>query len=419
MKIKSFMLSAAVLLGWVVQAQAADKVRDELITTTDRTCGIHYLTHGNTVGWYLTEVEGSCPNGLLNGMGQITIRNAFGQVIQSVKGVFVQGYPVKSDYGDITLKTLWLSDTSNQSLIFDLGTEERLNIQYLGKMTATRGSDDSYSPFEACYPVVVLAVTPDLDLFADEAVQQELINSILNRLDSVCPEARQVYLYGSNVDNPKNEDIAFFADINLEVGHIKIRRLPSSPRIRDVLTNPAEASDIPIPKEIRRETGLPVVQITPVKPENQPAPTFQPAKEPEVATPSVLPAQVPLLPEPVVAPESAPEPIPEPLISPKPVAEPQAPMPEIRPTLDDIPALLTAARLLKQPVEGKALVHISRFDATGLALTDKPVALRLKGNNMPLGWGVVQGTFSYTPLQNNADTIGFVQVQSFTPMKEK
>ena len=413
-------------MGFCAYAGPDDRVRDELITTTDRSCGIHYLTNKNTIGWYITEVEGTCLNGLLDGMGHISLRNAFGKVVQETAGFFVQGYPMESNYGNINLKTLLLGDT-NQELIFDLGSEERLDIKYMGKMTSTRQSDDTYSAFDACHPAVVLAVTPHLDLFEDEAVQQELINSVINRVAPVCPETNQIYFYGSDKDNPENKDIAFFADINLESGHIKVRRLPSSPRLRDVLTNPADAMDIPIPKEIRRETGLPVVQVTPVKPESKPAPAVPPTEKskqqviPLSVTPA--PAQMPVLPKTAPAPQPLPttESIaPQPVPAPEPVLaqsqpQPQTPEPTSLPAWDDIPALLTAARLLKQPVDGKALIHIARFDAMGIALTDGPVALRVKGNNLPLGWVVVQGLFSYTPPQNGTDALGFVQVQSFTP----
>ena len=406
------------VIGFGANAQSENRVRDEFITTTDRTCGVHYLTHGNTVGWYLTEVEGSCPNGALNGWGHIALRNAFGKVVKTIDGFWTQGYPTRSDYGNIDLKTLWLSDTPNQSLVFDLGTEERLNIRYLGKMTSTRQADDTYSVFDACQPAIVLAVTPDLDFFEDEAVQQELINSVLNRVAPVCPEIHQIYFYGSTEENPENKDVAFFADIDLESGHIKVRRLPSSPRIRDILSNPLESADIPIPKEIRRETGLPIVQITPVKPENKPAPTIkqEPAPKQVSAEPILLSIPQPPVPEPAITPiPTATQPTP----ALQPTIEAPATEPDPKPAWDDIPALLTASRLLKQPVEGKALVHIFKFDATGVALTDGPTALRLKGENLPLGWVLVQGLFTHTPPKTAGDTIGFVQVQSSTPVGEK
>jgi len=402
------------LLSVAASAFAADSVRDEFITTTDRTCGIHYLTDGNTVGWYLTEVSGSCPGGVLDGRGSVAVRNAFGKPVRNLSGFFTQGYWTGKIPQKVPLKTLLLSDSDTQTLLFELGGEERLDLHYLGRMTATRSSDGGYGPFSACRPVWILAVTPHTDIFEDEAVQQELINSVLNQARDLCPEADQIYFYGSDTEDPTNKDIAFFADIRLSTGQIKVRRLPSSPRVRDILTRPAEAADIPVPKEIRQETGLPVVEITPVRPEQptaeKPAPTPKP-----VAIP-VLPPTPPAEPTPVT-----PEITPTPEVT---QAEPEeAPIPEAAPapipdTWDDIPALLTASRLLKQPVDGKTLIHISHFDETGAALTDEPAVLRLKGNSLSLGWGIAEGAFSHTATQGPTDSVGFVQVRSFTPVSK-
>ena len=411
MRIKNTLFYFVLLMGLNAYAGSDDRVRDELITTPDRTCAIHYLTQGNTVGWYVTEVEGSCPNGLLNGAGKATLRNAFGKVVRQIAGFFTHGYPTREDYGEITLKTLWLSDSSTQSLVFDLGSGEANDIHYLGKMTSTRQSDEAYSAFDACHPATILALTKDEMIFGDETVQQDLIDAVLNRVAPICPDAPRIYVYGSSKENPENKDIAFFADIDLDSGHIKVRRLPISARVRDVLGDPEAAADFPVPKEIRRETGLPVVQITPVKPEVKPLPHP--------------------IPEPTIEPRIKKQPIPQPE-SPSPaMIQPPAPMAQTQipsapaetkaseSSWDDVPALLTASRLLKQPVEGKVLLHIARFDATGLAITDAPVALRLKGNNLPLGWVGVMGTFSHTPPQASTDTLGFVQVQTFTPIGDK
>ena len=418
MKIKNALFGLIILSGLNAFALPDNHVRDELIATTDRSCGIHYLTHNNTIGWYLTEVEGTCVNGVLNGFGHVSLRNAFGKVVQDITGFFVQGYPTQSNYEGVSLKTLWLAD-NNLSLTFDLGKEERLDIKYLGRMTSLRQSDETYTSFDACHPAIILAVTPNLDLFEDEAVQQELINSVINRIAPVCPDTTQIYFYGSDKEDPENKDIAFFADINMETGHIKVRRLPSSPRIRDVWNSPKEAADIPVPHEIRRESGLPVVQITPVKPGSKPTVVNPASKEPKTRS---IPISTHPVPKKVSASESVLEPQTVPttqspsIIQPNPAPATEAPQ---RPDWDDIPALLTAARLLKQPVEGKALIHISQFDNTGIALTDNPTALRVKGDKLPLGWIVVQGLFSYTPAQTSSDTIGFVQVQSFKTLGEK
>jgi hypothetical protein len=355
----------------------ASLVKDVVLSTTDRSCHVHYLTHGNTTGWFLTEVDGSCSKGKLSGVGSVVIRDAFGNEEEKLTGYFNQGYWLGSDFLNVPLKTLLLNhDSEEQFLTYELGKEERLDIQYLGKMTSTRRSDKTYGPFLACDPVRVLAITSDMDLFADENVQHNLISSVVQKARAICPETLQIQFYAADRDDPQNEDIFFFADIDLETQHIKVRRVPTSSRDR---------------KAIKIETTEPILEDNVMPVENKDS------EEKEILYPTPLPPVDPMLKQSEVATF--------------PVLDANTEM-----RLDKIPHLLTASRLLKQPVEGKVLVHVERFDETGRAVVDKPVVLTAKGSGLSLGWGVLSGRFEYlSPNGKLEGTRGRVEVDSFIP----
>ena len=390
-------------------------VHDAVLTTLDRSCAVHYLSHANTTGWYISEADGYCPDGYLHGAGYAIIRNAFGKEVAQLVGSFTQGYWTGNTPVPAVLDTLYLGDSESQTLTFDLGQEDRLDLRYIGKLSATRRSDNTYGPFLGCEPAYVLARTPDLDLFADEGVQQELISSVITRIKAICPAVNQIYFYGSDKDNPENKEIAFFADINLSAHQIRVRRLPSSPRMQDILTDPADRTPtFPRPREVRHEKALPVVQVRPIKEEE--TPIAEPVPTPVVAQPIpvVLPASTPITPA-VEPPVAQPTPVPE-------VIPPVVDTPPVQPTaskpvyLDGIPNLLTISRLLKEPVSGRALVHVARFEEAGVAFVDAPVFLQIRGAGLSLGWGVVDGLFSYVPPEGSlSDIRGTVQVHSFTP----
>ena len=77
---------------------------------------------------------------------------------------------------------------------------------------------------------------------------------------------------------------------------------------------------------------------------------------------------------------------------------------------------MTASRLLKQAVDGKALVHIDSFNEMGEAVADKPVRLKIKGNGLSLGWGVLEGYFTYLYPSGKLDELrGIAEATSFTP----
>ncbi len=352
----------------------AAPVRDVVLNSTDKTCSIHYLTHGNTTGWFLTDISGSCASGSLSGEGSVVVRNAFGKVEEQLIGYFNQGYWTGTEPIRVPLKTLLLNhDSEEQFLTYDLGQEERLDVHYLGKMTATRRSDNTYGPFLSCDPVRILAMTSDSELFTDESVQQGLISSAVQRARNICPQTMQIQFYGSDRDNPQNEDIFFYADIDLDTKHITVKRVPTSSRTK---------------KEVR--TILKDNPPQPLNDNNQKPTSTQDTALPNLKTEGIkhpkTTANLPILDVDT----------------------------EIR--LDKIPHLLTASRLLKQAVDGKTLVHIASFNEMGEAVADKPVRLKIKGNGLSLGWGVLEGNFTYFyPSGKFNEPRGMVESISFTP----
>ena len=249
-----------------------------------------------------------------------------------------------------------------------------MDIQYLGKMTSTRRSDKTYGPFLACDPVRVLAVTSDIDLFVDDSVQHNLISSVVQKSRALCPETVQIQFYAADRDDPQDEDIFFFADIDLETQHIKVRRVPSSSRDRKTIEIETKA------EPISEDNAMPV--------ENK-----------DLAEKEIL------YPDPVAPTLKQLETVKLPILDVN---------TEMR--LDKIPHLLTASRLLQQPVDGKVLVHVERFDEIGRAVVDRPVMLTAKGSGLSLGWGVLSGRFEYLPLNGKLEGArGRVEVDSFIP----
>ena len=373
-KIKEI-LTMVFILSATVGVQASG-VRDVVLSTTDRTCSIHYLTHGNTTGWFLTDVEGDCSSGNLSGEGSVVVLDAFGNIEEQLIGYFNQGYWTGIEPIQVPLKTLLLNhDSEEQFLTFDLGGEKRLDIQYLGKMTSTRRSDKTYGPFLTCDPVRILAVTTDTDLFIDESVQQNLISSVVQRARAICPQSMQIQFYAADKDNPQEEDIFFFADIDLEAKHVKVRRIPTVSKTRKVI----QIKEKNISLEAEEESLVVSESQHPTKNDVEEITNLSiPTEKKETVLP-VLDIDT-----------------------------------EIQ--LDKIPHLLTASRLLKQPVDGKALVHVAYFNDIGEAVVDKPVSLKVKGSGLSLGWGILSGDFIYLqPTGKLNDVRGMVNVLSFVP----
>ncbi len=390
---KVFLFVSILILFFNLSAWAGN-IQDVKLSTSDGQCSFHYLTNKDISNLFIKYIEGQCIDGFISGPAYIVIQDHKTEKMEQINAFFIQGYPFESLFRQVPLKKLTLSNKEEQHMTFDLGTDTTGQISFIGRATAIRLTDNTYGPFTLCNPFWMLIKTDYPDLFSDETVQQNLISDAINKTKSVCPEIQKIRLYGSHTENPENKDISFFADIDLSQKSIKVKRIPSSSRVRDILNNPDIS--IPLPKTIKHENSTPVMTVTPVKSEvkqivsaqseqvkTETKTTKLPVKQPETAKSSKARIQENKL---IV--------------------------------LDEIPHLLTTARLLKQPIQGKVLIHISELLSDNQVIVDLPTPLRAEGENLSVGWGIAEGTFSYIGTGNNPDEVqGFLLIQSFTPKK--
>lgn len=387
-------LMAAVWAGPGLAAESA--VHDTTLTTTDKECALHYITRQKTTGWFLSDVSGSCTNGWLEGPIDFTIRNAFSQPVESGSGFYSQGFHTEPLLHPVRPVALFLSDEDTQTLTYEAGQDS--DIRFVGQGQAAQLSDGSFGPFLLCQPIILTAIARDESVFEDEETQAGVVQSAIARAKTICPEVDQIRLYGSVKENPENADIAFFADIRLSDKQIKVKRVPSSNRVRDILKNPD--AKFPKPRLILQKQGTPIVQVKPVKPTPKPQPIPAPVITPQPQE-NLAEAAAIAIPDSISTPASA-------------SVTPEALVPQT--ALDSIPNLLTASRILKAPVDGQALVHVAYFDDAGSVTIDKPVFMRAQGSGLSLGWGIATGAFRYHQPQNRLDAVrGFIQVQHFTP----
>ena len=404
---------------------------DTSVKTDDGKCAIHYLTQRNVTGWRLDAGQTSCPDGWIDGYADVTIRDAFGQPAEQIYGFFKQGYWTGKYRIDAPVIDRFSTEQGVQSLSFDLGNDPQFDIRFIGQMKSNRAADGSYSAFEACSPVRILAVTDRISLFEDESSQQDLLNTVIQKAHSVCPDAHLIYFFGAEKNRPNKDEIVFFADLDLAQKQIRVRRLPSSPRLTEQEAAARAASDAPLPKVIRHEGGTPLMRVTPIRPlslTDQSTDAQTPPPSAAVVTPTLPEAPAPeqtkrpetspvhltsLQPESAAASSPAePEP-PEPITSPNPVTTPD------EPSLDEVSHLLTASRLLGQPVTGRTAVHVRRVDLSGIAWIDDPVPMRAAGRLLPIGWNIVEGAFSATSPTSQADASeGLIQIKTARPCPE-
>ncbi len=372
------------------------------LSTLDGRCRIFYLTDKNTSGWYVGLPENvSCPEGVLNGYADVTVFNAFSQKAEQIYGYFSHGYwtgnahlkkplikRVSEEYG-VQKATLWLAKDDDS------------DIDYIIQMNARKDQNGTYGPFAVCDPAArVLAVTPHQALFKNPHATQEILDNVLTHVRGVCPTIQRILFFVSSLPDPKQTDIFFFADINLETGktHIKRNTVLTPPQQQNL--SPAESEKEPTRPVLTPATqNVSVSQNFPV--ENHPAPA-QPLPD------SIALKETPVLEnQPAQKTPSSPE---------TPHFEPEESRPETEESrpIDQIAHLKVVSDVLHRPVWGTAVVHVDSILFDGTALTDLPVPLKLYGKIPSIGWSLIAGYFSFPETNTSGSNLhGQVQLASF------
>lgn len=391
------LLNALVLLSGSVLAAPTDG----MLATKEGDCHFYYPTHKNTQGWYIqTTPTDMCRNGFVGAHGEVTIYNAFSKPVEQFYGFFNGGYWT----GDVALSADVLFRRSekdgSRKVFFTLPSEAGLDVQYIGQMTAKKQKDNTYGPFSFCDPFRVLVQTTDFELFVNRDQTTELIDEVAKITRNLCPAEKQILLYGATRQDPKMQDIFFYAEIDLQTAQITIKRNDADKRAQnyekitedaDVKNTADEVSAFAPDKTVVVEPALiPVAdkQKTPAVPEIESVPA---------SVPSVVIGDVP-----------------GDIITPVPKQTLDASDTQI---MDKVPHLLTIARLLKKPIYGTAVVEINRLNEAG-GESDRPVKLKLNGVGLQSGWGVVSGDFEYKSGKKTDDLTGVVQVSSFVPCSD-
>ena len=205
----------------------AETLNEGQLFTKDQSCQFHYLTNQNTTGWHFEIEEGVCQNKLAQGKMTLSIFDAFQRPVEQIFGYFNQGYWI----GNTPLQKEVLTRTSDQAtqkLTFLIGKDDFLKALFIGQMSADPKKDNQYGPFILCEPLKMLVVSEDKDLFQTQANQVSLFEKAQKFAIELCPQQETLMLFGSTKIDPKQEDIFFYADLNVQQENARILKTPDT-----------------------------------------------------------------------------------------------------------------------------------------------------------------------------------------------
>lgn len=220
----------------------AETVNEGQLFTKDQSCQLHYLTDKNVTGWTFEIDAGQCQNKLAQGKMTLSILDAFQRPVEQIFGYFNQGYWV----GNTPLQKEVLTrtaDNATQKLTFLIGKDDFLNALFIGQMSADPKKDTQYGPFILCEPLKMLVVSEDTDLFQTQSNQISLFEKAKKFAFELCPQQESIMLFGSTKIDPMQEDIFFYADLNIQQENARILKTPDQTETTDETISSTQKSD--------------------------------------------------------------------------------------------------------------------------------------------------------------------------------
>ena len=192
-------------------------LEEQEIHSKNGRCHIRYLTEKNVKGWYIDAKQLNCPNeGLLDGYHDITVFNAFSQVVERIYGYFSSGYWTGDAFVSAPFLTRFSEKLGEQKATFLLAKDDENDMDYIGQMVAKKDKEGDYSNFQVCNPFKLLIVTEQIPVFANKKKQQLIFREIAKKVRAICPTEEKVMLFVSPILEPRQEDIVFFSELNLK-----------------------------------------------------------------------------------------------------------------------------------------------------------------------------------------------------------
>ena len=233
-----------ILLSELVVSNAHGYMLDEqLLHTQKKGCYINYLTEKNTDGWYIVTNREECDDEkYLSGYHDITVYSAFGKPVERLYGYFSKGYWTGDSHIRNRDFNRFSDELGKQKATFELFNDDEDDIRFIGQMYTDKTNSGTYPAFRVCEPARIMGIVKDSKKLEDKQFLQRIFSRIEREIRDICPTEKQVMLFFSPKENPKQEEIEVFVQMNL-VNH------------RHKIVRASELNAIPTPRQIKSEKG--------------------------------------------------------------------------------------------------------------------------------------------------------------------
>ncbi|MBP5343836.1 MAG: hypothetical protein J6Y85_02020 [Alphaproteobacteria bacterium] len=332
--------------------QAQAKNTDHVITDKEQKCKIHYLASTPKKMWSI-KTDADCPNGWVEGFANVHLFDLFNTEVLAISGFFKQGYWLDQFTPLDSLISYGPLDEHTKAISFLLDTDPASNTQYLALFRSIQNKDRAYPAFSMCQPDAYFAIIhPQSEDFKNPAFQGRIFKKIRQEAHTLCPNVKRIIILGQTAIQSTYDNWVFHADMDLTTEQANLRYRQPLPNIKEEE-----------PSELRTEESEPIVTITSsdkthIHADYNPHASLV-TKNTNTAT------------------------------------ETSTQLWDYTGYNYSAQDLALLAKITPQPIQGKAVMHITSVALDGTGLVDQPCPiLLLHTPNLKPGWANVQGTFA-------------------------
>ncbi|MBO4520085.1 MAG: hypothetical protein J5787_02650 [Alphaproteobacteria bacterium] len=180
-----------------------DTALEHRIFSKDKECSILYTTDkpaAKLKKWFISVGGNSCAENLIYGRADVSVFNEKGDLETTLDGYFTEGRFTGKKNLNVVLLNRYGVNKNVQLLSYLIDSDMELKIHYISYLKSQRNQKTGfYSPWAGCSPFIMAAVTENEELFLESSVTDNILRTAQSFADIFCPGTTQMKFFATKV----------------------------------------------------------------------------------------------------------------------------------------------------------------------------------------------------------------------------
>ena len=246
---------AFLISSFVAFSCFANTLPEQILSTKNKNCSIHYLTSKQKNLWSIEINENYCHDGWVHGFSDVILKDSLDRSAKTLHGYFHQGYWLSDFPGQLDETYIFSPTEKEHDFIFKTTTDPELEVDYYAVARATEQKDGSYNAFELCPTIpLIFVVHKQEEDFKKSLFQSNLLKQAKTQILKQCPQVQKFQIWGMT-QLSQNFPWVFKGTFDFKSQEITLN-----------YRSKQEAEAVPRPSELRHEQAENLLTIRPINP---------------------------------------------------------------------------------------------------------------------------------------------------------